>query len=130
MLQRTSYVNQMDIKVASYSSILQVGDSCIINGLSRALADQREAEILYGSEGSFSSFPIFSEPIPLIPVTENITYLSRHLNPVIKLNYLNVIGFSSSSILHIGNSQNIYMEARVKHIRELLNRRTDVPVQT
>jgi spore germination protein PE len=128
MLQRTSYVNHMDIKVASFSSILQVGDSCIINGLSRALAVQREEEIDFGKEGNFASYPVFFEPIPLLPVNEDITYLSHNWNPVIKLNNLNVIGFSSSSILHIGNSQNIHMESRVKHIRQLQERRAEEPV--
>ncbi len=125
MLQRTSYVNHLDVKVVSYSSILQIGDSCIINGLSRALAVQREEEIEYGREGNFASYSIFSEPIPLLPITEDITYLSRHLNPIIKVNKINVIGFSASSILHIGSSQNIYLEARVKHIRQLLSRETE-----
>lgn len=120
MLQRTSFINYMDIKVASYSSILQVGDSCIINGFSRALAVQREVEAFYENEGNFSVYPVFSEPIPFLPITENVTYISHHLNPVIKVNKLHVIGFSAASILHVGNSQHISMEARIKHIRQLL----------
>lgn len=111
----------MNIKVASYSSILQVGDSCIINGLSRALAVQRELDFFFGNEGNFASYPIFSEPIPLLPITENITCIYHQLNPVIKLNNLNVTGFSAASVLHIGSSENIYMEARVMHIRQLLD---------
>lgn len=120
MLQRTSYVNHINIKNISFSSILQVGDSHIINALTRALAVQREQELVYGTEGNYAKYPIFSEPIPLPPITEDITYRSHHLNPIIKVNDVHVLGFSASSILHVGNSQNIYMEARVKHIRQLL----------
>lgn len=120
MLQRTSFINHMDVKVASFSSILQVGDSCIINGFSRALAVQREVEIFNGNEGNFAVYPIFSEPIPFLPISENVTYLTHHFYPVIKVNKLHVIGFSSASILHVGNSQHISMEARIKHIRQLL----------
>jgi spore germination protein PE len=122
MLSRSSYVNTINVKVASYSSVLQLGDSCIINGLSRALAVQREEEQDYGNEGNFAAYPVFSEPIPFTPITENFCYQTYHLNPIIKVNHINVIGFSSSAVLHVGNSQTISMEARVKHIRQLLPR--------
>jgi spore germination protein PE len=122
MLSRSSYVNTINIKVASFSSVLQLGDSCIINGLSRALAVQREEEQDYGNEGNFAAYPVFSESIPFTPITENFCYQTHHLNPIIKVNHVNVIGFSSSAVLHVGNSQTISMEARVKHIRQLLPR--------
>ena len=122
MLSRSSYVNTINVKVASYSSVLQLGDSCIINGLSRALAVQREEEQDYGNEGNFAAYPVFSEPIPFTPITENFCYQTHNLNPIIKVNHVNVIGFSSSAVLHVGNSQTISMEARVKHIRQLLPR--------
>lgn len=119
MLLRTSYVNHIYVTTASFSSILQLGDSRIINGLTRALAVQREVEIDYGNEGNFSVYPAFTEPIPVTPITEEMTYLTHNLNPVIKISKINVLAFSASSILHVGNSQNIYLEARVKHIRQL-----------
>lgn len=120
MLKRSSYVDKINVKVASYSSILQLGDSCILNGISRALAVQREVEQEYGNEGNYAAYSVFSEPIPLPPITENIVYQTHHLHPIIKVNTLNVIGFSSASVLHVGNTQDISMEARVKHIRQLL----------
>lgn len=122
MLQRTSYIDALNVKIIAFSSILQLGDSCIINGFSRALAVHREAEVFFGNEGSFTAYPIFSGPIPFLPITEEFSYLSHHLNPVIKVQKINILGISSSSILHVGNSQNVYMEARIKHIRHLLPR--------
>jgi spore germination protein PE len=122
MLQRSSYVDHVYIKVTAYSSIVQLGDSCIMNGFSRALAVQREAEIHYGEEGNYAAYSTFSEPIPLPTITENISIRSHHLNPMIKVNKVNVIGVSSASILHVGNSNHISMETRVKHIRHLLPR--------
>ncbi|MCQ6281005.1 spore germination protein GerPE [Bacillus sp. EB600] len=120
MLQRSSYVDHVYVKVTSFSSIVQLGDSCIINGFSRALAVQREAEIEYGNEGNYEAYPTFSEPIPFEPIHENVSFRSHHLNPIIKVNKLNVIGVSSASVLHVGNSNHISMETRVKHIRQLL----------
>jgi spore germination protein PE len=123
MLGRTSYVDKLNVEVVSYSSILQLGDSAIINGLSRAMAVQREAEIAYGFEGSFSAYPVFSEPIHFQPITEPFTMRIHNTNPVVKVPTIKLIGLSSSSILHIGNSKHISLEARVKHIRQLLPER-------
>ncbi|MBT2738789.1 spore germination protein GerPE [Bacillus sp. ISL-7] len=120
MLKRSSYVDSINLKLAVYSSIVQLGDSCIINSLSRALAVQREAEIFFGNEGSFAAYPKFSEPIPFVPITEDISVRYHHLNPVIKVKNINILAISSATVLHVGNSQNISMEARVKNIRQLL----------
>jgi spore germination protein PE len=106
----------------SFSSILQLGDSRIINGFNRALAVQREAEIFYDNEGNFSDYPVFFEPIPLPTLDENISIRTHHLNPVIKVNKIRIVGVSASAIIHVGNSEHVSMEARVKHIRQLLSR--------
>lgn len=119
MLQRTSYINNIDIKVVSFASIIQLGDSRIINGLSRALAVQREVETFNGNEGNFAAYPTFFESIPLLPITEEISYHAHNLTPLIKVNKVYVLAFSASAIMHVGNSENVYMEARVKHTRQL-----------
>ncbi|MCL6570432.1 MAG: spore germination protein GerPE [Bacillus sp. (in: Bacteria)] len=119
MLQRTSYIDKIDVNVLSFSSILQLGDSSVINGMSRALAVQREVEIFYGDEGSFSAYPVFSEPIPLPPINEPFTLLTHNPKPLIKVDTIDIIGISSSSILHVGNSKQVSLESRVKHIRQL-----------
>ncbi|MED1470248.1 spore germination protein GerPE [Bacillus salipaludis] len=120
MLQRTSNVDQLNVMVLSYSSIIQLGDSCIVNGFSRAIAVQREAEIFYGNEGNFPTYTVFKKPIPLPPINEAISFIPHNPKPMIKVKKIDIIGISSSSILHVGNSRNISMEARVKHIRQEL----------
>ncbi|MBT2694352.1 spore germination protein GerPE [Bacillus sp. ISL-55] len=123
MLQRISCVDHIKIDAVSFSSILQIGDSEQILALSRALAVQREAEIFFDNEGNFGAFPIFSETIPFQPaVEENLVFSTHNLNPVLKVRNIDILGASSSSVVHLGNSSNIAMEARVKHIRQLLPR--------
>jgi spore germination protein PE len=121
MLQRTSAVNAIKVNSASFATTVQLGDSRIINGFSRALAVQREADVFYGNEGNFSKYPVFSEPIPLLPINEKITMSTHNPFPVIKVNHISILAMSSAAILHVGNSENVSMEARVKHIRQLLN---------
>jgi spore germination protein PE len=119
MLQRSSVVDAINLTSASFSSTIQLGDSRIINGFSRALAVQREAEWFNSKEGNFSSYSVFSEPIPFMPITETITITTHNPYPIIKVNNIAILAMSSSAILHVGNSENVSMEARIKHIRQL-----------
>lgn len=123
MLQRTACVDRIKVDSVSFSSIFQIGDSQHIQALSRALAVQREAEIFFDNEGSFAAYPIFSEAIPFTPVDEIISSFTQNLNPVLKVRNIEIMGASSSSVVHLGNSCHISMEARVKHIRQLLPRK-------
>nr|WP_263328378.1 spore germination protein GerPE [Neobacillus sp. Marseille-Q6967] len=122
MLQRSSVVDYLKVNSATFASTVQLGDSKIINGFSRALAVQREAEQFYGNEGNFASYRVFSEPIPFPPITENVTHSTQNLIPLIKVQNISIIAMSSTAILHVGNSENVSMEARIKHIRQLLNK--------
>jgi spore germination protein PE len=90
--------------------------------MSRALAVQREAEIFYNYEGDYSLFPIFSEPIPLPPIDmDEVLFQKTDLIPFIHVPQINITGVSAASVVHIGNSNHVYMESRVKHIRQLLD---------
>lgn len=120
MLTRTSSVDRLKIKQVAYGSTVQLGDSSIIHAFSRALAVQRESEIFLGDEGNFPSYPVFRRPLPLPPIYEPLSILRHNLTPIIKVTNINVTAVSSSSVLHVGNSKNISMEVRVKHIRQLL----------
>ncbi|MEH7251635.1 spore germination protein GerPE [Neobacillus niacini] len=119
MLQRSSVVNTINVTSASFASIIQLGDSRIINGFSRALAVQREVEFFNSKEGNFLKYSVFSEPTPFLPINESITISTHNSLPIIKVNTLSILAMSSVAILHVGNSENVSMEARVKHIRHL-----------
>jgi len=125
MLQRSSSVNHIKVTSASISSVIQLGDSTIINGLNRAIAVQREQQLFLGDEEDFSTYPIFQRPLVFPQEKEEIIISSYNQNPMIKVQTINVIAFSSSSILHVGNTQSINMEARIKHIRQLLPRKLE-----
>ncbi|MED3623074.1 spore germination protein GerPE [Neobacillus thermocopriae] len=119
MFQRTSYVDNIHVKSISYSSIFQIGDSHYIYQLSRAIAVQREAEIYYDNEGEFSNYRVFTQPIHFEPIDEPISIQQHQLHPIIKVNNMNITGLSSSSMLNIGSSKHLSLEARVKHIRQI-----------
>lgn len=119
MLKRTAKVDSLHLDSAGISSVIQIGDSVLINCFTRAVAVQREKELFYSNEGDFKNFEIFSRSIPLTSIDEPIRIRSTAMNPFIKVGEIDVIGISASSVLHIGNTQHVYSEARIKHIRQL-----------
>jgi len=120
MFQRTSVVNNINVKTGIFSSILEIGDSHLIQGFSRALAVQREAEIYFGDEGKFEQYSTFLEPIPQLSINENIIMNKQNLNPFIKIINMDILAISTSSIVHIGNTCHVSLENRTKHFRQLL----------
>lgn len=117
---RTANVDRIKADSVSFASVLQIGDSDQVRAFSRALAVQREAEVFFDNEGNFNAYSIFTEAISHSPLTESIQSTTHNLNPFIKVGNIDILGVSSSSIVHLGNSRQISMEARVKHIRQLL----------
>ncbi|WP_066295021.1 spore germination protein GerPE [Bacillus sp. FJAT-29937] len=120
MLSRTSIVNQFKADTLIISSVIEIGDSTYVHGFSRALAVHREADTFFGNEGNYLSFKAFTISVPIVPIEEVISMQTTNLNPAIKVNNIDINGISASSVIHIGNSSHISMEARVKHIRQLL----------
>lgn len=120
MLKRTSIVDSLIVDSLQISSLLELGDSTCIQGGNRALAVQREREIFFGNEDDFSRYSIFSEQIPIPPISERIAVEHYHgPGANIKVGNIRILGVSASSIVHVGSSCSVQMESRVKHIRQL-----------
>ncbi|KAB2337167.1 spore germination protein GerPE [Cytobacillus depressus] len=122
MLSRTSIVDQFHVDTLIIGSVIEIGDSTFIQGFSRALAVHREVDTFFGNEGNFASYRAYTKPIPFPLIDEAITMQTVNLSPAIKVNSININGVSASSVVHIGSSQHIAMEARIKHIRQLQSR--------
>jgi spore germination protein PE len=120
-MQRISSVKTINIKSVSFASTFLIGDSVEITPVSRALAVQREALIYYGNEGDLSQFPIFSQPIPKPSITEQISLYRENQRPTINVDHVKVLGVSNSSVFQVGSTKHIDAEARIKHIRQLLD---------
>jgi spore germination protein PE len=112
-------VDSIHVISVLFASVIQIGDSNSINGLTRALAVQRQREIFYGKEGDFSLFKIFSYQFPPSPIYEPLTVHRTSTNPVIKVGSIDVTAFSSTSFLHIGSTEKVEMESRILHIRQI-----------
>ncbi|WP_088105445.1 spore germination protein GerPE [Halalkalibacter urbisdiaboli] len=121
MFKRTSVTKNINVTNVSSGSIFEIGDSTGIRPRSRALAVQREMELFFGNEGNFEKYSIFTNPIPVPNVDENIKMTKYNQSPFIYVNHIDIISTAASSVLHIGSTKTIDAESRVKHIRQLLD---------
>ncbi|MBB2479734.1 spore germination protein GerPE [Bacillus sp. APMAM] len=116
---RSSVVQECKINDVVFSSNVHVGDTTHIKANSRAFAVQREEELFFGFEAPFEDFPIFSELIPIPPITENIQFHRYNIDPVIKVDRVRIIGISTASLFQIGTIGDAFLEARTHHVRQL-----------
>jgi spore germination protein PE len=118
-IQRNSLVKFAGIKSMLFGSVLEVGDSVQIRGHTEALAVQRRKQLFYAHEGDLRSFPAFQKPIPLPAIYEPFTASKINGEPNIRVGNLHVIAVSTASVVHVGSTSHVAMEARVKHIRQI-----------
>ncbi|WP_335870070.1 spore germination protein GerPE [Bacillus sp. 2205SS5-2] len=121
-MSRYSFVQGVNLTSLIFSSVLQIGDTRYLDGKSKVLAVQREQEIFFGNEGDdLYQYPVFYEQIPFLtlPPPTNISILNQ--KPVINVGIIDIIGVSTTGIVHIGNLGDVRLESRIKHIRQLEN---------
>lgn len=120
-MKRISVVKAVNIKSVSNSSLFQAGDNLVVAPYSRVFAVQREIPTYIGNEGNFN-YPVFTAPVPVPFLDEQVQIAVRNANPLIEVGFLDIIGVSTSSVVQIGSNRAIQAENRTKHIRQLLPR--------
>ncbi|MBS2968301.1 spore germination protein GerPE [Metabacillus sp. KIGAM252] len=119
MYNRNSIVDAAYVNILGFSSIFNIGDSREILPKANVFAVQREAEVFYDNEGDFSKYDLFQLPIPRPIKSENVVTSYIHEKPFIRTKFVKIIAVSTSAVFHIGSTDLIDMEARVKHTRQL-----------
>lgn len=84
------------------------------------MAIHRNSELPLERENQFSDYPIFSKPIPFLPLDEPLSIHIENPCPFIKVDDIDINAMTLSSLAVIGNVGHIRMDARVKNIRNLL----------
>ncbi|WP_416148233.1 spore germination protein GerPE [Salipaludibacillus sp. HK11] len=121
MYKRTSIVKTIKVRDVLSNSIFEVGDTRHITPRTKVLAVQRKYEQFYSDEGNLDAFPIFTKPLPEPTINRSVNFNKYNESFIINVNHIDVISVSTSSVLHIGSTETINAEARIKHIRQLLN---------
>ena len=116
MSKRSSYVQTAKIISVNLSSVFQIGDSRQISALSRVIAYQKEVEMFDGTEPILQPVDRLGTQVPFTLNDQMETY---HAWPAIHVNNVRIKGISVASMFHIGNSNTIDLQTRVKHQRQL-----------
>lgn len=101
------------------TAVLEIGDSVNIRPMSRALAVQREYQLFFDEEGDLDQFPIFEESLPQPSIYDNVNMRIHNDIPVVKVHHIKITGAAFSAVVHIGSTNNIEAQSRIKHIRQL-----------
>ncbi|MBM7694004.1 spore germination protein PE [Peribacillus deserti] len=120
--RRISHVNGLHMNTLVFCSTVQIGDSTFIDATNYTLAVQREQELFISNEGGFND-PVFTEDIHVQPLHEKLDFHICHANPFIHVGLIDLGGASASSMVHIGSSRNVRMQAKIKNIRHLYEER-------
>lgn len=120
---RTSRVGGIKVRAMLFSATMRVGDCLTISPDSKVLAIQREVPRFHGNEGDLRKYPVFQQPFPRLKHEEPDFMSVDSMNPFIDVGYVEISGISSSGVLQIGNSRDVNITSRVKHVREILPRR-------
>jgi spore germination protein PE len=120
MQKRLSIVGHIKIQSNVLSSIVRIGDTVEIKPRSRTFAVHREVSSFLGDEGDLSQFPIFKQKIPEAPPPEEVDMKVEHLNNIIHVHSVYILGLSNSAVFHVGSNQRIDTKSRIKHIRQFV----------
>ncbi|SFB96463.1 spore germination protein PE [Bacillus sp. OV322] len=119
MFSRISKVDSITGKSLIFSSVLQIGDTRYIDGVSEVLAVQRDVKYNYSNEEDYSTYRVFGYPSVYLPIEEPVFIKTINKSPLIQVGRLDFIGATVSSVISIGNTDHIRMKSRIKHIRRL-----------
>jgi spore germination protein PE len=113
-------VNEIKLNSLTSASVLQSGDTEKIESYSAVIAVQRESTFFGTFDLHFKDYDLFEQKV-LVPVCPSVKVKKTfNANPFIQVGKVDIIGVSSSSVLHIGSVQKITLQSRVKHIRNYM----------
>lgn len=129
MEKRTSSIQHVKLTELDTTAIFEIGDSQEIKPISKAIAIQRERAIFLANELHFEDFFIFSMPIPYPISDQSVEMIRINEIPHIQVGHIDLFNVSSSSVVHLGSSECLLSESRIKHIRHLFERKQQNPSQ-
>lgn len=123
MTCRISSVGQIRITDIGSTTAFEIGDSEQITPLTHIIAVQREKAVFFQNEFNFRDYAIFFRPISQALLNEEIRMTTINESNVINVQKIEIFSTSSSGVVHIGSSETMRAESRIKNIRHLLRER-------
>lgn len=118
--KRVSNVQHVNIVSIDQTSVLQIGDSQRVTPTIYGIAVQREKAIFGANEMKLCDYPIFCNTMPKPQNEENIEMVRQNNSPYILVENIEIIVLAFSCIVHVGSSEALQSESRIKNIRHFL----------
>ncbi len=119
-MKRISVVKSLYIHSLLFSAISHIGDSYTLSPESKVFAVARELPVYHDIEDDLPDYPVFTEQIPIPEITEHVNVTIKNESPTITTGSISIIGVSTSAIVHIGSTEHIDAQSRIKHLRQFL----------
>ncbi|QJC51752.1 spore germination protein GerPE [Paenibacillus albicereus] len=119
---RTSYIGSAELISIGLASVIQFGDTGSVNARVTGLAVQRQLDHRAGGEVDFAGYSLFVKPFNLVEEESaeaaDVRTIRSNPCPAIQVGCVNVIAYSSASVLLGGNAVEVNLESRLKHFRQ------------
>ncbi|HLS09670.1 spore germination protein GerPE [Lentibacillus sp.] len=120
--KRTALTEKISLNGLTYSAVFNIGDTKMSNPQSRGIAVQKEGASFQGDDGVFfDKYELFHQkanwPKPAVSMHKN----TCHHNDTIRVNRVDMTGVSQAGVFQVGSIDQVFSEARIKHMRKYLN---------
>lgn|SRR5690625_688809 len=117
---RTTVIRSVKVYDVSLASVLNFGDTEVIEPKANVLAVQRQKPTFWGNEGDLSHYLTYARTIPLPNRDESIHLSYDDQDPCIRIGHVHVTSLSASGVVQIGNAVRVQTESRTNHIRHFI----------
>jgi spore germination protein PE len=124
-MSRVSSVGHIRIIDIGITAVFEIGDSQRISPVNQSIAVQREKAVFIQNEFNFRDYAIFSRPIPEPVLNEEIRMTTINESEAIGVQNIEFLAVSGAAVIHIGSSEELRADTRIKNIRHLLRERPE-----
>lgn len=122
MFRHIPVINQLNIISTAIGSVVQIGDSNMLQARSRAILVQREQPFYLGIEGQFEGYNIFRDTEITIPTRQTSVRMHvTNVNPFISVDFVRLGSLEYTGIFHVGPIDYVFNNSRVLQIRHFIS---------
>lgn len=122
MFRHIPVINQLNIISTAIGSVVQIGDSNMLQARNRAILVQREQPFYLGIEGQFEGYNIFRDTEITIPTRQTSVCMHvTNVNPFISVDFVSLGSLEYTGIFHVGPIDYVFNNSRVLQIRHFIS---------
>lgn len=122
MFRHIPVIGQLNVMSMASSSVIQIGDSNMLQARTRAILVQREQPFYLGIEGQFEGYSKFRDTEITIPTRQtSIRMHVTNLNPFISVDFIGLENLEYTGLFHVGPIDYVFNNSRILQIRQFIS---------